>query len=202
MHIETGRTNGLLRVGCSTRPFPGEIACGDACGSWQRGRSVLTCIVDGVGHGEEAEEAARAAIAFIGDNLHLPVDHLFADCDDILHGTRGVSMGLAEIDLRSHLISYSAVGNTAGVVVGDHPRRLSGNHGIVGSGFGRIYSEQVRFEPGEMLVMFTDGVDELIDISKIHASRFAPPQDIAAGVISSWGRLYDDAGVIVAVSDA
>ena len=44
----------------------GDPYCGHETACWKRGGKITLCIVDGLGHGEHAEKAAKAA-AIIGD---------------------------------------------------------------------------------------------------------------------------------------
>ena len=51
------KIDSLLRVvdyGVATRPFPGELECGDLHAVIPRRRGAIVAVVDGLGHGYEA----------------------------------------------------------------------------------------------------------------------------------------------------
>ncbi len=77
------------RYGVSQHPYPGETACGDA---WQLafdGQRCSALVIDGIGHGELAQQAALAgAVAFAESPLDSPFA-LFSNMHQAMNGTRG-----------------------------------------------------------------------------------------------------------------
>jgi len=87
-------------------------------------------------------------------------DNLSADND----GCMFVTLFLAVCDLRSGVVRCTNAGHNPPCVIGMHGdiRRLDARHGpVAGALEGIVYREQqVRLEPGETLLLFTDGVTE------------------------------------------
>jgi len=67
-----------VRVGTARRALGGETHCGDACGYWRKGGRMMLCMVDGLGHGEHAERAAKAAVAYVSRHLSDSLADIFA----------------------------------------------------------------------------------------------------------------------------
>ncbi len=176
-----------------------EPHCGDEAGYWESGGKTVLCIIDGLGHGEGAEHAALAALDFVGHHHHEPLIEVFAACDKALRNTRGVAMGIAVIDQAAETLTYAGVGNTRAVISGNGKRdfNLSSNYGIVGGGYRRLVPESRPFVPGDMVLLFTDGLPEIIDLAAYEDGVKADPERLAELIIGDWRRETDDAGILI-----
>src|SRR5262245_19889748 len=72
---------------------------------------MLAAVVDGLGGGEEAARAARAAEQVIQQHPEWPLQELVQRSHVALHSTRGAVIGLLRLDAQSHKVSYVGVGN-------------------------------------------------------------------------------------------
>ncbi len=190
-----------MRIGIATQALNDDPHCGDVCRFWQRGSTFTLCLVDGLGHGVFAERAALAAVAYVAEHLTVPLAELFAGCDRALRRTRGVAMGLAVVDEAIGQLSYAGIGNPRAFVVGQRTLRLRNDYGIVGSGYKALSIETVSFLPGDLIVMATDGVEELVDVSGYDAVLRRDVQRLAERILWDWRRDTDDAGVLVGRSE-
>jgi len=59
---------------------------------------ILIAAIDGIGHGEEAANAAKAAAAFLRSSADEPIISLVEGLHEKLRATRGVVMSVALID--------------------------------------------------------------------------------------------------------
>jgi len=160
---------------------------------------ALIAVVDGLGHGAEAAVAAREAIAEIKSR---PSDDIVAcvrRCHERLRGTRGVVMSLAVLDARARLLSWLGVGNVeAALVRGEDGRGTESimlYGGVIGQQLPALRVTSVAIEPGDLLVLATDGVRGGF------ASSLDPrgdPSEVAAGLLESHGKGTDDALVFAA----
>ena len=105
-HAATAR-----RVGVWTRPHPGETANGDAYFIRRRGAQMLLAVVDGLGHGPGAAEAAGAAVEVLSAWGGEPLEELFPRAHERLRSTRGAVMGACVVDTRRGAFYYAGVGN-------------------------------------------------------------------------------------------
>ncbi|MCP4284209.1 MAG: hypothetical protein GY792_07145 [Gammaproteobacteria bacterium] len=58
------------RFGVLNRPLPGETANGGGYFIRHFSGKTLVAVIDGVGHGPKAEEAAQGAMVFLADHYH------------------------------------------------------------------------------------------------------------------------------------
>src|SRR5260370_38664268 len=59
---------------------------------------ILIAAIDGIGHGEEAANASKAATALLRSSAAEPIISLVEQCHEELRGTRGLVLSLAFID--------------------------------------------------------------------------------------------------------
>ena len=199
-----------MNVGIVKLPFQGDTYCGDQCGYWLKGNKTILCMVDGLGHGEYAEKAAKAAVNYVASHLFESMEELFAGCNRAVRDTRGVAMGIAVIDQAAETLTYAGVGNTRVMIVGNdwsagiekNIVRLVSSYGIVGAGYRRLSVETVEFRVGDLVIMFSDGVTELVDLSGYNKGLMAKPDELAARIVDDWGCETDDAAVLVFLNNS
>src|SRR5687768_10085335 len=100
-----------LIVAGRVRPHPTETVSGDAWAAWELAGRWRVGVVDGLGHGPLASEAAQAALVSMGQSLELSVTEALERCHAALSGTRGAAVSVAEIDLTRGVLTYGGVGN-------------------------------------------------------------------------------------------
>ncbi len=114
-------------------------------------------------------------------------------------------MGIAFIDDHQQTLTYAGIGNTRIMILRSadlketdrKPIYLISDFGIVGGGYKRLSPETVSFAPGDLVVMYTDGVKELIDLAEYKKSLYEDVQQLAEKIIKNWGRDSDDAAVLI-----
>lgn len=179
------------------RSHSGNPYCGDEFSCWMHGGKIILCIVDGLGHGEDAEKAAKAAVRYVGNHLSESLDKIFTGCDYAIRRTRGVAMGIAVVDEKRATLTFGGIGNTVAKIFGGETKILTCDAGIVGGGFKTFMPQPVHISPGELLVMHTDGITDQLDISGYSATLQKDLSKLAAAVIDDWGRENDDSAVLI-----
>ena len=194
---------GPIEWAAKARPRPGENVCGDRMIAVDvDGAGALIGVLDGLGHGAEAAEAASCGVDVLRAARAEPLDVLVKRCHRALTGTRGVAMTLARIDFRTDTLSWAGIGNVAADLVAKHPAgvevrssaRLAG--GIVGYRIPEALTPQeVPIRPGDLLVITSDGIveDHLDDIDFA-----APALVIADQILHGHAKDNDDALVLAA----
>ncbi len=170
---------------------------GDICAHWQIGEKWLLCVVDGLGHGEEAEKAARAAIDYVDLHRGQPLQEIFTGGDAALRHTRGVVMGIAEVDPVSGSVTYAGIGNIRIVVFGDKLLHLSNRYSILGAGIKAPPLEAAPYRKGDLVVMYTDGIKENVDLLRYNPGMNGDIQKLAEAILEDYGVTTDDAAVLV-----
>jgi len=174
-----------------------EPHCGDQAGCWEDDGKVVLCMIDGLGHGKGAEQAALAALGCVERHRHWPLLAIFVDCDKALRDTRGVAMGIAGIDRFGGILTYAGIGNTRAVVVGQKTTWLTSCYGIVGGGYRTLKSKTVPLLPHDLVIMSTDGIEELIDLPSCDEMLRTDVDRLAETILEGWLRKTDDAAVLV-----
>jgi anti-sigma regulatory factor (Ser/Thr protein kinase) len=162
---------------------------------------LLLVVIDGVGHGEPAREAARlAAGAMAGCPSRDPATLLRAT-EPALRGSRGVAASVAWWDVGARTVSVAGVGNVAVHLYdpADGVRGLLCTPGILGTRSPRQIS--VRSFPvsqSAVLVMHTDGLSSSGDHAQPRSLWVRPPLLVATHLLAHERKLHDDALVLVA----
>lgn len=201
MH-ENGRF-GPIEWARAGRPLPSEYTSGDrGIAVDVDGAAALFGVVDGLGHGPAAAEAALRAVDAVTRARSERVEVLIQLCHRVLVGTRGVAMTLARVDFADSTVTWAGVGNVTADLLAKAPTgiqvrssaRLSG--GIVGYRIPEIRPAQVvSIRPGDLIVMSTDGIaEDYLD----HIDFSAPAVAIAEGLLGKDAKETDDAMVLAA----
>jgi serine phosphatase RsbU (regulator of sigma subunit) len=146
---------------------------------------------------------------YVASHLSESMEEIFSGCNTAIRNTRGVAMGIAVIDQEAKTLVFGGVGNTRIVVVRndsavDHSEkivRMTSSYGIVGAGYRRLITETEKFRPGDLVIMSTDGVTEMFDLSAYGDGMKAAPDKLARRIIEDWGLERDDAAVLVCLSN-
>ena len=178
-----------------------ERDCGDAQVVAPFEGGALVGVIDGLGHGWEAAQAAREAVRVLEEHAGEPVSELVQRCHEALRNTRGAVMTLASFDARGSSMTWAGVGNVEALLLrGDptaEPAREAVNlrGGVVGYQLPQVRTSSLRVSPGDTLVMATDGVRSSFAADLRPYER---PQDMADGILARHARRADDALVLVA----
>lgn len=188
--------------GVAAKPLAGEVLSGDACLVRQIDDDVLLAVVDGIGHGPQAAQAANAALAAIESHLNRPLVQLAEQCHRALVQMRGVAMMLVSVQSEGNLLTWLGIGNVwGGILTGSAPARarwrgMPSHSGIVGYRLPRLQPGRVTIAPGDWLIIATDGVRCDSDGSEMETS--GPPQAVATRILSRYSHGNDDALVFAA----
>lgn len=194
---------GPIEWATASRPRPGEQLCGDQSVAVDiDGDTALFAVLDGLGHGPAAAQAAVAGVDTLKGARGERLEVLVALCHRVLTGTRGAAITLARIDFQSNKLSWTGIGNvTANLVAksvgGVQVRssvRLVG--GIIGYRMPETRPAQVvPIRTGDLLIITTDGISEhFLD----HIDFAATAVDIAEHVLEKHAKDNDDATVLAA----
>lgn len=191
-------SNSSLRISGLTLPYPGERICGDGwfCHS-EPGRTVIL-IVDGLGHGWGASEAALEAIETFRRNVKLTPANVLSAIHDSLRKTRGAVAAVVEIRPEQGKLIYSGVGNISAVLLsGSTSKNLVSHNGTLGATISRIQEFPFDWPRDGILVMHSDGVQTRWDLGAYSGLLARHPAIIGGALLRDFRRQRDDASVIV-----
>src|SRR3954452_3165051 len=176
----------------------GEERSGDLAVFVPTAAGGLTCVIDGLGHGPEAADAAERCAGVVRAHAELPALELMKACHEALVETRGVVMTAAWFDLERSTLSWAGVGNVDARLVrsGPDPREdvalVFG--GVLGYRMPNVRAATMPLERGDVLVMITDGIDAAISPALVGGGA---AQTMADRIFAMHGRGTDDALTIV-----
>jgi hypothetical protein len=184
------------------RPLPGELESGDLDVVIEFPGGTLIGAIDGLGHGEEAAVAARAAAAVCREYAADPLTQLVQRCHIGLQDTRGAVLSLASFRDADGTMSWLGVGNVEGVLFRADTaavptlEELVCRPGVVGYRMPALRERVLPVHAGDVLVFATDGIDSPFFV--VAAPTRRPPADVADEIMRAYAKESDDALVIVA----
>jgi len=193
------QTFGGYDLGYGYRPFKHELHCGDAVFAIQsEDDSLLTGIIDGLGHGRKAAEVSRAMQAFFVEHPNLPVDALLLRAHEQFRASQGAVVGLVRL-FGDGKIQYVGVGNIACRLVsaqGKARMSLLSKDGVLGLRLRGTEIQTAQLMTGESFVLYSDGISE--DIIR---SDFRFPlrvnEPVLTKIIETFGKWHDDVSFLL-----
>ena len=185
-----------LRYGAVNIALEGEVLCGDGWDLAVGAEEWALFVIDGLGHGAFAAEAAQMGIeAFRSSPFAEPQD-VMNRANASMSRTRGGAAACARIV--GDRVTYSGVGNISGALVGaGKSTGLVSHNGTLGLHKRRGQQFEYRREPGAVLVMHSDGVSARWDLRTNATLLARHPAIIAASIYRDHARGRDDATVVV-----
>jgi serine phosphatase RsbU (regulator of sigma subunit) len=178
------------------RPCLGESVSGDAAVTLPLAHGVLAAIVDVLGHGPEAHELALVIEDHLIANPSADVSAVMKGLHQHLRGTRGAALGLCAIDVDAGRIAYTGTGNTALRCFGATDTRLVSQDGVLGQNMHTPRVQPLDLEPGDLIVLYTDGVQDRFATSDYPGIFCDPPKEVVRTIVGRFGKDHDDAACI------
>ncbi|MGW7103906.1 SpoIIE family protein phosphatase [Streptomyces sp. NPDC054838] len=185
-------------VGLVCLPAAGQEECGDAAVVADLGDVRTALVVDGLGHGQEAAEAAQAAVRSFRGAAEATLPDIMTALHRALRHTRGAAVAL--LRLRAGEAEYCGIGNVRMVALSPDEvhHRLTGQPGVVGWRMPDPRSHRVPLTGATTTALHTDGIDlRWAHTPPAHFLRLPAPL-LAATVAHGYHRTRDDATVLVA----
>ena len=191
----------LLEYGVANFTVPGQGESGDHHLVCCSERGILIAAIDGIGHGQEASRAAKAAVAILRAGANQPVISLVQQCHEELRAMRGVVLSVASIDPVDGMMTWLGIGNVQGVLTRSNGKKGNAKEplllraGVVGSQLPLLQAAVLPVAQGDTLFFATDGVRS--DFAET-LSALENPQRAADRILENYHSGNDDALVVVA----
>jgi hypothetical protein len=159
--------------------------------------SVL--LVDGLGHGPNAAEAADTAAGVFSASAGRSPKETVALIHEALRSTRGAAVAVAEIrrEADGATVRLCGVGNTVSALVGAGPSRaLPSMNGTAGLSVPAMQEFTHSWGAADLLVMHTDGITTRWRLDTYPGLRAHDPAVIAGVLHRDFSRGRDDATVL------
>jgi anti-sigma regulatory factor (Ser/Thr protein kinase) len=188
-----------VAIGFAGAAHVGESVSGDGWTVVQSAERTVLLLVDGLGHGVVAANAAREAVRLFHDNVRHAPGVIVQALHDGLHSTRGAAVAVSEIVPERGLVKYAGVGNICAAIVTSTSRRhLVSHNGTAGHAVRRIDEFTYAWPKDAVLVEHTDGLSTHWDLERYPGLLTRSPSLIAAVLYRDFNRGRDDVSVLVA----
>ncbi len=185
-----------LEHSSTVRPCHGEYLSGDAVVIRPLEQGLFVAIVDVLGHGPEAHELTHVIDAYLSRYGTSDVTGLMTRLHQHLRGTRGAVVGLCAIDAATGRTDYAGIGNTVMRRFGKTETRLVSQDGVLGQNMRTPRPQTLQLEPGDMIVLYTDGVSDRFTSDDYPGVLHHAPQEVASNIVQRFGKDHDDAACI------
>jgi hypothetical protein len=162
-------------------------------------------LVDGLGHGPDAADAAEAATCAFDAEPFAALSAFFERANNAMRGTRGGAAAAAQINAGRRSLKYAGIGNIAGslqsLVADDdgslHGRGLVSHNGIVGVQHHRAKELEYPCPSDGLLIMCSDGLQSRWSLGTYPGLAMRHPAVIAGVLYRDFTRGRDDVTVAV-----
>ena len=204
---ETAPAPAMFSFGALSLPIASEDSNGDAWAIASDRAGVALMSIDGLGHGELAAGAARAALDCMAEGPFRPPAVQLDACNGALRATRGAALAVAQISYPGSAgadhaaeatLRFAGIGNIAACLMGVGKRRQMVSHnGIVGHNMRKVQEFEHPCAPGSLFIMHSDGLSTQWDLDSYPGLADCNPLVIAAVLLRDCARARDDASVMV-----
>ena len=192
-----------VRYGVSQHSLHHDPACGEAWHLVLEPSRLSVLVADGLGHGSEAERASLAgARAFALEPFSEP-SQLMNEIHLAMNGTRGGALAFAQFDAHADRLSFTGVGNIGACLIAPGSSKgLPSHPGIVGSQFRRAQVFDYAPVHGQLLILYSDGLQSRWNLADYPGLVHRHPALIAALLHRDYCRGRDDVTVFVIALEA
>lgn len=187
-----------LDFGVATRPHPMRTVNGDAFIIERWGETALVGVIDGLGHGPLAHQAAETARHYIENHFNQPLKAIFRGVGRACRATNGVVMALGRFDWARKTLAFASVGNVEARVLGSpQPMNFVVRRGVIGLNAPDPVVTEHGWGLASVLVLHSDGVmtrwrwEDYVHLDEGPATVFAQQ------LLQRLARDDDDATVVV-----
>jgi anti-sigma regulatory factor (Ser/Thr protein kinase) len=192
-----------LRMGVSQHSLHNDPACGDAFHVAFDGARISALVVDGLGHGEYAEMAARAGERVFAASPFSASVLLLEDLHHAMNGSRGGAVAIAQFDANRSALTFLGIGNIgASLIALDKSRGLASHPGIVGGQYRKAQPFDYAQVNGQLLIMYSDGLQSRWNLQDYPGLVHRHPAVIATVLHRDFCRGRDDVTVLVLALEA
>ncbi len=189
-------------LGVVSLAMRGEPVCGDGWGTRTTVDHSFFMVVDGLGHGTFAADAAREAERVLADSRGNSAASILRDCHDALRKTRGASAAIADISVDKGTLTFAGIGNISATVIDGQSRRgIASHNGTLGHQMHKIQEFTVPWNHGSILIMHSDGLSSKWDLNHYPGLASKHPSIIAAMLYRDFQRERDDVTVMATKND-
>jgi len=188
-----------IEIGGMSVPLRGEPVSGDAWCVRRSPQGTTILIIDGLGHGHLAAEAAKLAVEIFLNAKEPSPPELLGRIHGALRATRGAAGAVSELDLETRQVRFAGIGNiSASVISAEHTQNLVSMNGILGHEARGCREFTYPWPAGAALLLHSDGVTARMNLADYPGLLSRTCTLMAAVLYRDYNRGRDDATVVVA----
>ncbi|HYX33319.1 MAG TPA: ATP-binding SpoIIE family protein phosphatase [Oligoflexus sp.] len=179
-------------------PHPHERVSGDGYFVLEAPGVCTAMIVDGLGHGLPAAEAAQKACHMMQEFGHQPLDDLLQNIHLGLRGGPGAAIGIARILVDQQQLRFIGIGNIAGCLVhrDGTSKSVMSYPGIIGHEIRKPKEMTYSWTENTTLVMHSDGLQSQWNAHAYLQAMASESSLLAATLYRDFNRGRDDVTVL------
>jgi anti-sigma regulatory factor (Ser/Thr protein kinase) len=187
-----------FEVGAFCLPVDREHLTGDGYGLVEHDGLLTLLVVDGLGHGDEAAVASRAALSLLPELGATAPEQALVALHERLRPTRGAAAAILRADPGRGEAEFCGVGNVGGAAAGPGVpnRRVVSQPGIVGRNIPRPVAQRLPLGGDTTLLMYTDGIVSRWDLDMYPGVLGHHPAALAAVLMHHHRRSGDDSTAV------
>lgn len=187
-----------IQVGTVSIALRGEGASGDGWAVKPSADHTSIMVVDGLGHGAYAAEAAREAERVFLESEDGSPATMLRNCHDALKKTRGAAASFVTIASDKGTLSFAGLGNVSSTLITQTNRRgMASHNGTLGHQMSKVQEFTFPWQENSILIMHSDGLTSRWDLDQYPGITNRHPSIIAAVLYRDFKREKDDATVLV-----
>lgn len=187
-----------IPYGISQHSLHNDPHCGDSWFLAFADHRIGAMVVDGLGHGEEAEQAAVLGRDAFARQPFMAPQMLMDDMHAAMHGSRGGAVAFAQFDEAHDQLAFTGIGNIyASLVSPEKTRGLTSHPGIVGAQYRKVQTFDYAPVNGNLLIMHSDGLQSRWNLRDYPGLVQRHPAVIATVLHRDFSRGRDDVAVLV-----
>lgn len=171
--------------------------CGDTGRIYRTDTACTLALIDVLGHGAQARLVAQQAEAYLDAHYADGLTGLLQGLHAELLGTRGAVGAVCRLYLQEGLLECAGIGNITVKVIRDKSETLISRDGIIGYHTIRPHVVQTPFAPGDIVLMFSDGIKSTVNYAAQKELLSKSASEIAGTILREYGTKTDDASCIV-----
>lgn len=177
---------------------PDEDISGDRWQAWETPHGLRLALIDGMGHGPQAAEAAGTIVDMLAGHAQLPPAEALGSVMRDYRNLRGGVASVADIDASRGEIGYANIGNIASMRFRPGEiKRFPTRNGFVGNRSAEPLAETAAAGTGDYLIFHSDG------LKAVGADMLLPLNGhncllMAAWLLENGEVLKDDVTIVIA----
>jgi hypothetical protein len=181
----------------------GEEVCGDGWAALIAPDGEKLLVVDGLGHGSLAAEAANTAVRIFQKHSGQTPTEIVERLHDGLRPTRGAAVAVTRVDRSLRRIEFVGIGNIAGTLIAANgTKKMVSLNGTAGHVARKFQAFSYPFDGAFRVILHSDGIGTSWSLDRYPGLAQRHPSLISAILYRDFARGRDDATVATLAGSA